>query len=277
MENTKIRTMDTIRTELDNSVEKYNLATDTAERIKLAAEHKTLVEEYNKLSLLSTYAKCMAAELPLVEFAKAYYYTAISVKDAAHEEVINGVSKTLMTRSVKDGDKKLDVTKFIEWTEERNKSVAAAKDWKTKTNAARNAVITEWKKYLESKGDSHAVSNSAIKRAVQDMFDSLVFIKSETGKNAVIATGAIAKWLVSMANSRKDAKVDKNVVITGNILPMATWRTLLLDVLHIAVTGKKFAIVYGDPEGEAQDKKSEAKQPDSKEATDAAQAEEAKK
>lgn len=117
--------------------------------------------------------------------------------------------------------------------------------------AARAVVENEWKKFFAAKGDTHAVSIGKTKKALQDMFDSLVFIKTETGKNAVIANGDIAKWVIGFANSRKDSKADGKITITGNVLPKATWATLQMDILHKAVTGKTFDIIFGDPEEDA--------------------------
>lgn len=261
MKNNENRTMSIVLKELNDSVDKYNLSTDAAERVQLAVEHKTLTQEYNELSLLHAYAGFMADENPLVALAKAYYYDTVSVKDNVHNEVVDGVMKSSVTRSVNDGTKKLDVTKFIEWTEERNKSVAAEKDWRSKMTAARNSIETEWKKFFAAKGDSHAMSIGKTKKALQAMFDSLVFIKSETGKNAVIADGDIAKWVLGFANNRKDTKADGEIAITGNVLPKATWNTLCLDILHKAVTGKAYDIIFGEPEedvAETKSKKEEA-------------------
>lgn len=251
-ENVKNRTMSVVLKELNESVDKYNLATDAMERANLAAEHKVLVQEYNDLSLLNAYAGFMADENPLVALAKAYYYDTVSVKDNVHNEVENGVKKSTVTRSVNESNKRLDVTKFVEWTCERNKSVAAGKDWKTKIGAARNSIETEWKKFFAAKKDTHAMSISKAKKALQAMFDALVFIPSETGKNAIIANGDIAKWVLGFANSRKDSNAEGNITITGSVLPRATWNVLLLDILHKAVTGKTFDIIYGEPEEDAE-------------------------
>ena len=254
MKKTENRTMATVLEELNNSVDKYNEATNAAERVNLAVEHKNLVQEYNELSLLNSYAEFMKEDKPLVALAKAYYYKTVNVKDAVHNEVVDGVQRSSVTRSVKESDKKLDIIKFIDWTEERNKSVAAAKDWKIKIAAARNSIENEWKKFFASNKDSHSMSIGKAKKALQAMFDALVFIPSETGKNAVIANGNIAKWVLGFANNRKDAKVDGEIVITGNVLPRATWNALQLDILHAAVAEKTLDIVYGEPEDEASDK-----------------------
>lgn len=256
------RTMSIVLAELNESVDKYNLATDAVERVQLATAQKALVQEYNELSLLNAYANFMKSETPLVELAKAYYYGTINVKDNVHNEVdpVTSAMKSTITRSVNDGNKKLDVTKFIEWTGERNKSVAADKAWRSAIGAARNSIETEWKKFFASKGDSHAMSVGKTKKALQAMFDALVFIPCENDKtkNAIIANGDIAKWVLGFANTRKDLKTDEGIIaITGSVLSKATWNTLCLDILHKAVTGKTYEIIYGEPEEDARDKKPE--------------------
>ena len=193
--------------------------------------------------------------------AKRYYYDTVSTKDAVHNEVEDGVQKSTVTRAVHDGCKKLNIVKFIEWTAERNKSVAADRLWKTKVEAARAVVEDEWKKFFASNGDSHSMSIGKTKKALQAMFDALVFVPAESGKNTLVANGDIAKWVLGFANSRKDSKVDGNIVITGNVLPKATWGTLQLDILHKVVTDKKYEIIFGDPEEETEDT-AENKKPD---------------
>lgn len=256
--NTENRTMTIVLDELNKSVDKYNESKDTAEKVQLGVQHKALVQEYNELSLLSAYAECMKEEKPLVALAKKYYYDTVSVKDAVHNEVDPETKavKSAVTRSVNDGCKKLDVTKFIEWTEERNKSVAAEKDWKVKIGAARNSIEAEWKKFFASNKDSHSMSIGKAKKALQAMFDALVFIPCENDKtkNAIIANGDVAKWVLGYANSRKDSKAEGKITITGYVLPKATWNTLCLDALHMAVEKKTFEIIYGDPEEKVADK-----------------------
>lgn len=254
-------TMAEVITALNESVDKYNGCTSAADRLDLDAEHKQLVQAYNDLSLLSAYAECMKDQYPVKKLAEVYYYDTISTKDSAHKEVIEGKTKITVTRSVAEGCKKLNVQKFVEWAAERNAKVTSSPDWKVKTEACRKVVEDEWKKFFAAKGDSHAMSIGKTKKAVQAMFDELVFIPSESGKNAIIANGDIAKWILGFANSRKDSKVDGNVIISGAVLPKSAWSTLQLDVLHKAVTGKSFDIFYGD-EGDSDTKEVEDKPAD---------------
>lgn len=277
MENTMIenRTMSVVLDELNKSVDKYNESTDNAEKVQLALQHKALVQEYNELSLLNAYAGFMNDETPLVALAKAYYYDTVNTKDTPHNEVVNGVMKSTVTRSVTESSKKLDIAKFIEWTEERNKSVAADKSWRVKIGLARNSIETEWKKFFASKAEKKDISIGKVKKATQAAFDALVFIPCENNKdkNAVIADGDIAKALIAFANTRKDSKVDGKVNIEGTILSRQTWNILLLDALHLAVEGKKYKILYGtEEEAKANSKNATSEAP---EAEDNSESEEA--
>jgi hypothetical protein len=256
----EIRNMATVLAELNASVDRYNESTDARERNLMSADHKKLVTEYNELSMLSAYATFMKDATPLIALAKAFYYDTVSVKDTPHNEVVDGVAKSTITRSVTEGNKKLNLVKFIEWTEESNKSVAAGKDWKSKMEAARTVVENEWKAFFAAGGDTHAMSITKAKKALQAMFDSLVFIPCENAKdkNAIIANGDVAKWVLGFSNQRKDSKVDGAVVITGNVLGKQTWATLQMDILHKAVTGKTYDIIFGDPEAEVEEEAAEA-------------------
>lgn len=253
------KTMAELLEELKKSVDAYNLSDDTKKRIDLAVEQKAIIEEYNKTSLYTAYGECLAAENPILALAQMYYYDTISVRDAVHTEVVDGVAKSTMTRGTKEGCKKLNLVKFIEWTEESNTSVVADKNWRTATDNARKVVANQWEKFFASGKDTHSMSIRKTKEALQKMFDALVYIESKRGNNAVIANGDIAKWVLGFANVRKDSKVDGKTVISGTVLSKQQWATLQMDILHKAVEGKSFEIffcddteeVVGDPKTEA--------------------------
>lgn len=241
------RTMAIVLEELNNSVDKYNESSDAMERVQLANEHKNLVAEYNELSLLSAYANFMKAEVPVIALAKAYYYDTVSTKDAVHNEVVDGVQTSSVTRAVAEGVKKLDVTKFIIWTEERNKSVAATKTWKAEVGSARRSIENEWKKFFASKSDEKKLSIGSVKKATQKAFDAIVFVPCENDKekNAIIANSDIAKVLIAFANKLQDKFIEGKLELEGTILPPQTWNMLLLTVLHMAVENKNITLAYG--------------------------------
>lgn len=246
----KKRTMATVLAELNDCCDKYNLSDDIVEKAQLTAQSKALTKEYNELSLLHTYSEFMKAEHPIVALAQSYYYEIVATKDTMHDEVIKDVITSSSTRSVNFGYKRLDVTKFIEWTQERNKCIAADKNWKSAMGNTRRAIEKEWKMFFENSADGYKISVNSIKKSVQELFDALVFVKSETGKNAIVATGNIAKWVIGFANTRKDSKVDNNLEIKGYVLTRSQWNILLLDILNQAVVNKSFDIVYGLEEEE---------------------------
>lgn len=252
------RTMSVVLGELNESVDKYNETADATEKVQLVIEHKKLVAEYNELSLLHAYATFMSAEVPVVALAKAFYYDTVNTKDTAHNEVdpITKAMKSTTTRSVVDGKKKLDVAKFIEWTAERNKCVAADKMWRVEVEKARKSVENEWKRFFNSKADKKEISIGAVKRATQKAFDAIVFVPCENNKdkNAIIANGDVAKMLIAFANKLQDSFVDGEVDLEGKILPRQTWNTLLLAALHLAAKGKTYKISYGIEEEEAKAK-----------------------
>lgn len=257
-------TMDQILEALEENVSDYNISTNAEERVDLAVEQKALVEKYNELSLLKTYAECMAEDKPIIALAKAYYYPVISVKDAVHSEVNSeGKKITSVTRSIKEGDKKLNLFKFIEWAEECNKNVTESKRWRTDLAKVRLGIEDQWKAFFATKKDSKSISIGKTKKALQEAIDALVYVKAEKGDfNAVIATNDTAKWLIAFANTRKDKKEDGIVNITGTILSKQQWATLMMDILHMTVEGKQYVITLGhedednateaEPEAEAE-------------------------
>ena len=245
-------TMVELMAELRESVDKYNLSNDENERVELVLQQKEIVKKYNELSLLTTYGECLSAEHPIIALAETYYFPTISVKDNSHNEVVDGVVKVTHARSISDGDKRLILADFITWVEELNKSVTVEKQWRVKVGEARDVVEKQWKAFFAANKDSHAMSIGKTKKALQAMFDALVFIETPTGKNAVIADGKVAKWVLGFANTRKDSKVDGKVAITGSVLSKRDWAILQMDALHMAVTGKDFEIFYGEPEEDAE-------------------------
>ena len=159
MAKNEARTMGVILDELNINVNTYNeLDAIDPKRVELADEAKKLVNEYNELSLLTTYAKCMEAELPLKALVETFSYNTVGVKYAPHPKVVDGVKRTIYSGSITEKPSMLDITKFLTWAAEGNKQVAHEKDWKVKMLAAKVAIKTEWKKYLESKGESTSIS-----------------------------------------------------------------------------------------------------------------------
>lgn len=240
------RTLDVIRKELTDKVDKYNLSEVAEERNTLALEHKKLCDEYNLTSLLTSYAAFMDDEMPLIALGKALTYGAVSVKDNKHDEVVNGVKRTIFTRSIKDDVKILSIPKFIEWAGERNKQVTTDKLWIVKYAAARDEVNRQWKRYWGSKAEkSISFEMNKMKKALQEMFDALVMLSGgQTGKNALVATSAMAKYALGVANKSKDdleKKDFKVITMTSNM-----WDQCAMKVWHMVCEKKEYKVLIGD-------------------------------
>lgn len=246
-------TLDQLRAMLDETVDKHNEAENSIARVEAYAEAKDIADAYTELSLLTVYANCMKDDQPLVAFVKTFYYHTVSVKVAISNEVVDGVAKSSEVASVVENDRKMSLFKFIDWAKDRNKTITVDRYYKTATNKARNAINTIWENFQNSK-DKTEMSKNAVKKALQPMFDALIFIKGKSGKNAVIATGDIAFYIIALAAELKTT-ADDNKKPNFNIefLKSKAWDGHILNMLHMAVEGKTFDVVYGDPEEEVAD------------------------
>ena len=252
MAKNEARTMGVILDELNINVNTYNeLDAIDPKRVELADEAKKLVNEYNELSLLTTYAKCMEAELPLKALVETFSYNTVGVKYAPHPKVVDGVKRTIYSGSITEKPSMLDITKFLTWAAEGNKQVAHEKDWKVKMRAAKVAIKTEWKKYLESKGESTSISNRKMKEAMQNMFDALLFIPTENNNNAVIASNKIARFAFATAN-KLNPKIDADASDI-DILPESNWKVIQMKIMRTAVIGKELVINYNNDEDEVEE------------------------
>ena len=237
---------------LNDLVEKYNNSMDAAERVKMELEAGLLTKQHNTLSLLTAYATVIADNNPIVALAKAYNYPVVSFKTKLADAIVDGKVKKVKVASIENGVKTHDLYAFMEWTASHNRKVAHAIDWKPKAEAARAAINDEWKKFMES-DDGYKMSKTAIKNAVQSMFDALVFIPCENNpeKNAVIAKGDIANYLIALAARLKVEVDDGKINFKVDFMSGSNWKSKAFDVLHMAIEGKTFDVVYGDPEESA--------------------------
>lgn len=251
--NIEARTMSVVLEEIKLKVDALNAA-KFEEKPEIEVALKNLENEYNELSLLNSWGEFVAAENPMVAFAKAYSYPVISHKTVPHRETVNG-AKVVTYTTVLDTTKTrlLSVAEFVEWNEERGAQLTHETNWRGALNDARESVIAQWQAFFKAKGDTRQVSIGKMKKALQAMVDALVFIPGESGKNAVVVKSDIAKAVFAFSNSRKDG-------LQGSIMPSGTWKKLQMDVLHAAVEGKEFTITYGDPDdAEAEEAPAEEK------------------
>lgn len=234
MNNVEGKTLEQLKKELIEVVEKHNLSESTSERVKLKVEADKLRNEYNKVAKLDAYAECLKAEKPMLAFVKMYKYNVVSV----------GIDKKTDTLSVKtegnDGAKLTEVFNlwdFVEACEGMNKQVTAALDWKSKATKAQKTLIENVQKYIDDGAEKDV---AGLKKALQEMFNSILMIPGESGNNAVIATSKQAR-LIYMTCGRMNSK---------NLQAMfgreKSWQSQAFAFLHCAVEAKDFTCIYGD-------------------------------
>lgn len=233
------RTMQVVMSELKDKIDNYNLESNAAKRNTLEVDCKNLVAEYNEMSLLDAYATFKAEADPMVALAKAYTYDVISAKATSHQEMVNGVKKSIVTMVLDENRTKLlNAAKFIEWMAERNVSVTARADWRKRVNNAHKELISQWKSFIEDGTDFKV---GALKTALQDMVDAFIVLEGENGKNAYVVTSKLTRSIIAFCTSRKDG-------LKGTIAAKNTWERLQMDILHAVVTRKEFEIAYDDPD-----------------------------
>lgn len=233
------RTMDVVLAEIKDNIDKYNLEKDAAKRNALEVSIKNLVTEYNEMSLLDAYATFKADSDPMVALAKAYTYNVIGAKATPHQEMVNGVKKSIVTMVLnEDKTKLLNAAKFIEWMAERNVVVTARADWRKRVNDAHGELVAQWKAFIEDGTDFKV---GVLKTALQDIVDAFIMLEGENGKNAYVVTSKVARSIIAFCTSRKDG-------LKGTIAAKNTWERIQMDVLHAVVTRKEFEITYGEAE-----------------------------
>lgn len=260
------RTLEIIRKELTEAVDKYNLSSNADERAGLEVTHKNLVDEWNELSMLTAYSSFLDDPQPLVAFGKAYTYATISTKDNKHKEVVDGVKRSISTRSVEDGFRQMSVSKFLTWAKEKNKTLTANAVWLDKFTAAREEVNKQWKRIFASKAENSDLKIGQMKRALQALFDVLVFIPAPSGKNALVATNDMAKYALGVSNVRKVDLKEKSQKVQN--MSSQLWEQVFMDIWHMVCANKTYIVIIGDEEtedeAEAEGKKPESKKPEAK-------------
>lgn len=259
--NLESMTMTEILAELNATADKYNTCGVEAEKLELIVHAKDCADKYNELSMLTAYATFVADEKPVLAIAKAYNYGVVSVATKPVNELVNGKKVVRMKMSVKeDGVKTHNIVKFLEWAEDHNKKLTAAPNWRGAMNTARKVINTQWEKHLTSK-DGYKMSKNAIKKTLQEMFDTFVFIKAENSdKNAVIADGKIADFVLILAADLKKSIDNGEVKFTVEFLGNKKWQTLVFDILHMAVEGKTYDVAYGEPDEDTAEATAEAEE-----------------
>lgn len=227
---TEGKTLEGIMTELKAAVDKHNEVENAIERVKAAAEVSKLVADYNDLSLFNSYSECLENDQPVLTLIKKYQYPTVSVS----------TKKDTGALAVNDeGSKVFNLWNFVDWCEARNKQVTVALNWKSKAEEARELLLAECEKYIETGAEFNV---SAVKSALQAMFDSIVMVLGEAGNNAVIAKSKNVRTLKLTCS-----KLDKTG-LKAQIGGTKVWQSRAFAFLKCAVEGNDFEITYGDPE-----------------------------
>lgn len=260
--------MSEIRATLDKNIEAWNKSEDVTEKITLKGDIKDAVQAYNELSMLTVYADCLNSEQPMLAFIKAYYYPIIRLKETlVKDKDSEGRLTAYMSLSITETDNKgnllysnLDMVKFLDWTADRNKLAANAKDWKCKLLKARNSIIADIEKHKNSK-DGKAISKANTKRAFQDSFDALIFIPCEKAKdkNAVIASGKLIEDAPFLSAQMIEKCVNGSPDFEVKYFTADYWYKTVFKYLHMAVEGKDLKVtLYDDAEETAEETAPEA-------------------
>ena len=255
-------TMDEIRTSLDEQVNAWNASTDPSEKISLKVEIKDGVQAYNELSMLTVYADCIKAEMPVIEFIKTYYYPVIRLKEAVVSEkndegrLVAYIKLSIQEINDTKGEplyKNLDLVKFLEWANDRNTPAAYAKDWKSKLLKARNVINTECENNINSK-DGYKIKKGKIKDAVQSAFDAIVFIPCENAKdkNAIIAKGSLVDHTPFLAAQIKEECKSGSPEFEIKYFTVDHWYKTIMQYLSITIGNKEFNVAYDDAQPEAE-------------------------
>lgn len=267
---TEGRTLDAIHTELEAKVDQYNLTSDAVERAELREAMQNLTKEWNEGSMLTVYAKCLDAENPLLAFGVEYTYPTIGTKDAKHPAMVDGVKTTVFTMTIEDGERQMSLPKFLAWAKEGNHNITADKKWGDKWDAALADARSQWKRIFNTKADNTELKIGQMKKKLQDLFDSLVFIAADggSGKNALVATSDHARWILGLANERKVDKKTKEQKVQS--MSTQLWDKLAMDVWHQVCAKKGYTVIIGDEQTE--EEAADAKPTDKKSGKDKSKA-----
>lgn len=258
--NIKSMTMVELIEHLNTKVNEFNEATGTSELISLKAEIKTTADQYNEMSKFVAYAAALSTEMPLVSIIKTHHYDTRSVTYKPSTEVKDGKTIVREFGSIKVGTRNVDAFDFIEWAKDRNKQVTAVANWKTILNAQRKKLNEEFKKAVES-DKGYTVSKTTANNVLQAVYDALVFIPGESGKNAVFPNKDSKNIIIACAAEYKETIVDGDVDASLNFFKDKHWKSIIQSTLYLVLSKKSLTYTYGDPEVEedAAEVKPEAK------------------
>lgn len=231
---TESKTKEQLMAELEAAVDSHNNSENASERVTLKVKIEKLKNAYNECSMHDAYAECLADKVPMLAMIKMYKYPVVSTGADR-----NTGDVTLKTED-NNGAKLTEVFNlwdFVEFCESGDRQVTAALNWKSKANAAKNFMLDTIGKYIDN-GDEKDVGG--MKKALDEMFDSIVMVADKNGKNIVRATSKQVREIY-MTSGRMDAKS-----FTIKFGTEKSWQKQAFAYLHAAVEGKEFTIIYGE-------------------------------
>lgn len=245
-------TMAELEVAINELVTAWNESDNESDRIGIQLRLTDASNNFNKMSLLNTYAVCLDAESPVIELIQTRTFRTLkgSVEVEEVTDPTTGRPKNVRTMLKVEGAKKMYLVDFLNWCDKQNKKVTADEHWSAKVADARRAIIAEWEKFFNKDTDT-ILSKKKAKEVLQNMFDAIVFIPTEKDatKNAVIANGDAAKIVIAVSNEMKDTVDDKgNVNFEVTVLGKKKWNNLVTDIMYMAINKKSYTIVYGEPE-----------------------------
>lgn len=253
--NTQGMTCEQMKEQLKTIIDNHNGSEDLAERQKLGAQAIKLKEDYNKTSLLDTYAEAMDAEKPMLAFIKAYTYPTLTVTS----------KKDTGNLTLKDDTKAvMNLWDFVEWAAGRNKQVTNALDWKSKSAEAQKVLVDVVEKFINSDTKPEV---GELKTALQDAFNSVVMVPGENGNNSIIAKSKACRIIIATC-STMDYKS-----FQANFGQSKTWQKQFLAFLNRAAEGKEFVLTFGDPEDQSTENAAEDSAEESEATTEETKAE----
>ena len=228
------KTKEQLMAELEAAVDSHNNSENAMERNTLKVKIEKLKNAYNECSMHDAYAECLAAEKPMLAMIKMYKYPVVATGAER-----NTGDVTLKTED-NNGAKLTEVFNlwnFVEYCEGRNVKVTASLDWKLKAAKAKNFMLDAINKYIDDGAEKDV---GGMKKALDEMFDSIVMLPGKNGNNQVRSTSKQVREIY-MTAGRSDAKA-----LTIKFGTEKSWQKTAFAYLYAAVEGKEFTIIYGE-------------------------------
>lgn len=272
------------RTELMNALEKsigiYNDPASTLEaRIKAQEENKTYVEQYNLLSVLAAYAKAMKSDLALQTIVLEHHVETIGVKYETGSFLDdNGKLQRSMTATITYSKKNLSMFEFIDWATARGgktasgNKVVASVYWKSKLEEQRKLFNSKCLNAVKAE-DKGCISKNFAGHVLQDCFDVLLFVDTESGRNAIMPNSD-AKNLLALcfAEYREKIKDDDTVSVSIEFATPKRWKLMIQRALYIILSNHAVEYIYDEKSNEDSKKIGKKSEKKSEKKSDAAPA-----